>query len=110
MAAGKAEYLWKDEGVHKKPTRLPACTYIDLAFSEMDAQITDPEIFPIEENIKFPRNYLQVVKQIYKRLFRVYAHIYCSHSERIRSIGASAHLNTTFKRQKKYHTKNKKNK
>jgi len=33
-----------------------------------------------------------------------YAHIYCSHSERIKSIGASAHLNTTFKRQNKQKT------
>ena len=32
-----------------------------------------------------------------QRLFRLYAHVYCSHNDRIRSIGASAHLNTTFK-------------
>jgi MOB kinase activator 1 len=40
---------------------------------------------------------MTIVRQIYKRLFRLYAHIYCAHSDRIRSIGASAHLNTTFK-------------
>ncbi len=46
---------------------------------------------------KFPRNFLSEVKQIYKRLFRLYAHLYCTHNEKIRSIGANAHLNTCFK-------------
>jgi MOB kinase activator 1 len=36
-------------------------------------------------------------QQIYKKLFRLYAHIYYSHFEKIRSIGANAHLNTCFK-------------
>lgn len=45
---------------------------------------------------KFPRQFLSEVKQIYKRLFRLYAHLYCTHSEKIRSIGANAHLNTCF--------------
>jgi len=97
MSAGKAEYLWKDEGQYQKPTRVPAPTYIDLMMNEIDAQITDEKIFPVEENVKFPRNYMTIVRQIFKRLFRLYAHIYNSHSDRIRSIGASAHLNTTFR-------------
>ncbi len=40
---------------------------------------------------------MQVVKVIFKRLFRVYAHIYHSHFERIVTLGAEAHLNTCFK-------------
>ena len=50
QSAGKAEYLWKDENAYQKPTRLPAPTYIDLALSEIDAQITDDKIFPVEES------------------------------------------------------------
>jgi hypothetical protein len=34
---------------------------------------------------------------IFKRLFRVYAHIYHSHFQKIVSLGAEAHLNTCFK-------------
>ena len=137
-----------DSAAYKKPTRIAAPVYIDLMMSEIDSQITDENIFPVEESqfspildtsapttvthirimlascarayaclsptafvcslcslllccvcpdVKFPRNYLSVVKSIYKRLFRLYAHIYCGHIDRIRSIGASAHLNTTFK-------------
>ena len=147
MAAGKAEYLWKDPNSvqYKKPTRLPAPVYIDLMMTEIDSQITDSSIFPVEErelswgaiweggkkeplsitivmlneiplvaklidcllppsflffflsDERFPRNFMAICKQIYKRLFRLYAHIYCAHHESIRSIGASAHLNTIFR-------------
>lgn len=54
-------------------------------------------VFPPTTDAKFPRQFLSEVKQIYKRLFRLYAHLYCTHSEKIRSIGANAHLNTCFK-------------
>src|SRR3989344_5353062 len=37
------------------------------------------------------------IKQIFKRLFRVYAHIYYSHFEKIVDLGEEAHLNTCFK-------------
>jgi hypothetical protein len=39
----------------------------------------------------------QQIKQIFKRLFRVYAHIYYSHFEKIVDLGEEAHLNTCFK-------------
>jgi len=97
MSAGKAEYLWKDNGKYKKPTRLAAPQYIDLLLSWIDEQIANPQIFPVDEHAKFPRNFMSVVKNIYKRLFRLYAHLYYSHHEKIKSIGANAHLNTCFK-------------
>lgn len=37
------------------------------------------------------------MKNIFKRLFRVYAHIYHAHFPRIVSLGEEAHLNTCFK-------------
>jgi len=37
------------------------------------------------------------VQNIFKRLFRVYAHIYYCHFERISALGAEPHLNTCFK-------------
>ena len=183
MAAGKAEYLWKDGINYKKPTRVSAPVYIDLLLSWADERISNPALFPVEQgqsparrrrrrsqprthtrctaplvcngssarcalvltraacacfacpaDAKFPRQFLSEVKQIYKRLFRsaplhgraprrdhqrtkkpwsrrllthsssflsslclhmpasLYAHLYCSHSEKIRSIGANAHV------------------
>ena len=38
-----------------------------------------------------------MVKKIFTRLFRVYAHIYHSHFQKIVGLGAEAHLNTCFK-------------
>lgn len=45
----------------------------------------------------FPHNFVDVVKVIFKRLFRVYAHIYHSHFKHVCSLGEEAHLNTCFK-------------
>ena len=63
----------------------------------------------------FPANFLEQVKVclqpestpyncagaglqvLYKRLFRLYAHVYYSHFDQLRGIGANAHLNTCFK-------------
>lgn len=45
----------------------------------------------------FPSNFQDVVKTIFKRLFRVYAHIYHSHFQKIISLKEEAHMNTCFK-------------
>lgn len=45
----------------------------------------------------FPANFRDVVKTIFKRLFRVYAHIYHTHFQKIVSLKEEAHLNTCFK-------------
>jgi len=97
MSAGRNEYLWKDGANYKKPTRVSAPVYIDLLLNWVNEQISDPNLFPVEEGAKFPRNFMSRVKDLYKRLFRLYAHLYYSHFEKIASIGAKAHLNTCFK-------------
>ena len=38
------------------------------------------------------------MKKIYRRLFRVYAHMYLQHFQEIRASDAEAHLNSMFKR------------
>ena len=40
---------------------------------------------------------MSVTKNIFKRLFRIYGHIYHSHFPKIVSLGEEAHLNTSFK-------------
>lgn len=45
----------------------------------------------------FPKNFLAIEKVIFKRLFRVYAHVYHSHFSKVVDLGAEAHLNTCFK-------------
>lgn len=45
----------------------------------------------------FPKNFQSTVKQLVKRLFRVYAHIYCHHYPVIVALGLDPHMNTSFK-------------
>lgn len=45
----------------------------------------------------FPKQFKSIVKTIFKRLFRIYAHIYYSHAQEIVELGVEAHLNTAFK-------------
>lgn len=60
-------------------------------------QIDDPSVFPGQFGEPFPANFMDVVRTIFKRLFRVYAHIYHSHFKQVCSLGEEAHLNTCFK-------------
>ena len=55
------------------------------------------QIFPQRPDQPFPRTFVDTVRTIFKRLFRVYAHIYHSHWDVTVSLGAEAHLNTCFK-------------
>ena len=45
----------------------------------------------------FPKTFMCVIKVVFKRLFRVYAHIYHTHFSHLMSLGAETHLNTCFK-------------
>ena len=54
-------------------------------------------IFPVQEAQAFPENFEAYAKDIFKRLFRVYAIIYHRHFDTINGLEAAAHLNTCFK-------------
>jgi MOB kinase activator 1 len=47
--------------------------------------------------VPFPKNFPSQIRQIFKRLYRVYAHIYCHHYHVILKLGLEPHLNTSFK-------------
>ena len=57
----------------------------------------DPRIFPQQYGVPFPGNFMDVVRTVFKRLFRVYAHIYHTHFRSVCGLGEEAHLNTCFK-------------
>ncbi|CAK4084383.1 unnamed protein product [Aphanomyces euteiches] len=98
MSAGpKFEYLWKDTKDYKTPAKLAAPDYIDMLMSWVEEQLNDSTLFPTAEETPFPRGFAAAVKNIFRRLFRVYAHVYYSHFDKIVSLGAEAHLNSCFK-------------
>jgi len=91
------EYLWADGETVKKPIKVSAPKYIDLLMTWVQSILDDESVFPSSVDVPFPKNFKDVVKTIFKRLFRVYAHIYYSHFQNIVSLGEEAHLNTCFK-------------
>ncbi len=91
------EYLWADGVKIKNPIRCSSTEYVDYVMSWVEEQINNEQIFPTTSENPFPRNYIPVVKQIFTRLFRIFAIIYTQHFSRLEELGAVAHLNTSFK-------------
>jgi MOB kinase activator 1 len=63
----------------------------------VENQLNNEKIFPCALGVPFPKNFLNIIKVIFKRLFRVYAHIYHTHFQHIMLLSAETHLNTCFK-------------
>jgi len=98
MAAGpKYEYHWADGVEIKKPIKVTAPQYVEYLMTWVQKQLDDETAFPSKIGVPFPKNFSTIVKNIFKRLFRVYAHIYHSHFPTIVDLGEEAHLNTSFK-------------
>ncbi|KAH9250068.1 hypothetical protein BASA81_012114 [Batrachochytrium salamandrivorans] len=65
---------------------------------EKYVKIDDASIFPVNESEPFPPNFEQnYVKDMFKRMFRVFAIIYHRHFDKVQELDAAAHLNTCFK-------------
>jgi MOB kinase activator 1 len=98
MSAGpKYEYLWADGVKVKRPIKVSAPEYVDYLMTWVQEILDDENVFPSRVDVPFPKNFQTVVRNIFKRLFRVYAHIYYSHFQKIVTLGEEAHLNTCFK-------------
>ncbi|XP_065178783.1 MOB kinase activator 1A-like [Sycon ciliatum] len=98
MSAGpRYEYHWADGQNVKKPVKCSAPKYMDYLMSWIQEQLDDESIFPSKVGVAFPKSFMNVAKTIFKRLFRVYGHIYHQHFQSVISLGEEAHLNTSFK-------------
>lgn len=98
MTAGpKYEYRWADGVTVVTPIKVSAPEYVDRLMSWTEGQINNDAVFPTSADVAFSKNFKSTVRQIFKRLFRVYAHIYHSHFDKVVELSAEAHLNTCFK-------------
>jgi len=98
MSAGsKFEYLWADGQEYKQPTKVTAPKYVQLLFAWVQNQLDRESIFPNQPNTPFPPDFRERVQAIFKRLFRVYAHVFYCHYERVKELTFEAHLNSCFK-------------
>ena len=98
LSHDRYEYLWADGVKFKKPTRLSATEYVENLMEWIQQGLDDETLFPIKTGVAFPKKFSSAVKQIFKRLLRVYAHIYHAHFDKILLLKAEAHMNTSFKR------------
>jgi MOB kinase activator 1 len=110
MSAGQRyEYLWADPGptkssanvpgasVTREPLKMSAPEYVDTLMTYIQSRIDDEATFPSKIGAPFPKTFGNVVRTIWRRLFRVYAHVYCEHFSVIVGLGLESHLNTSFK-------------
>lgn len=101
MTAGRRfEYLWADGVKYIKPVKLAAPDYVQHLMSWVEKML-EPYVSrrKLTKSGKFvDESWKKVFKFVFKRLFRVYAHIYHSHMKIIDELKVQKHLNTSFKR------------
>lgn len=97
FGAGEFTYKWSDETTTKGPVSVSAPQYVENLFNWIERQLSDERIFPVDVKQPFPDDFHRRVKHIFSRLFRVYAHIYCSHMSHIVAQHAEKHVNSSLK-------------
>jgi len=91
------EYRWADGVNIVKPMRCSSPEYVDYVMMWVEDQINNEDIFPVQETQAFPSDFKVYVRDIFKRLFRIFAIIYHKHFQTIEKLEAAPHLNTCFK-------------
>ena len=102
-------------GTSRKVIKCTAPRYTDYLMTWVQATLEDESVFPTNVGVPFPDDFDSVVKTIFRRLFRVYAHVYLAHFDQIRkesflvksrqrelaycaeNLKEDAHMNTSFK-------------
>jgi len=102
MTAGRRfEYLWADGDKYIQPVKLCAPEYVKKLMAWVQKGL-EPYVERIKKgtagDYEGNREWRKALKNIFKRLFRVYAHIYHSHMKVVEELGVLKHLNTSFQR------------
>ncbi|KAL7719704.1 Mob1/phocein family protein [Entamoeba marina] len=82
-AGATIEYLWLED---ESPVKMGAPDYINKLFTWIQECFDDTKIFPTEFGSSTPKPFKQTVCKIFKRLFRVYAHMFHSHTEHLEQL------------------------
>ncbi|XBW35175.1 hypothetical protein QEN19_000738 [Hanseniaspora menglaensis] len=95
IATNEYEYLWNINGI---PKSVSAPDYVKYLMQWCQKIFDNEKVFPTDNNVPFPSNFEKsYVKPMLKRLFRVYAHIYCHHFNEIYEMNLQVLLNTSFR-------------
>lgn len=97
MNAGSYTFAWADGDKIKEPMKLSAPKYFETLLMWVEKQLSDESFLPVKPGVPFPPTYRKGMRVIYKRLFRIYAHIFHAHFKEMMEQEADAHLNHSFK-------------
>ncbi|CCK70456.1 Mob1p KNAG_0E01940 [Huiozyma naganishii CBS 8797] len=97
IATNEYEYLWSFQR-GQAPISVSAPKYVECLMKWCQEQFDDEAVFPSRKDGVFPARFCdKVVIPILRRLFRVYAHIYCHHFNEILELNLQTVLNTSFR-------------
>ncbi|KAG0745869.1 hypothetical protein G6F57_003965 [Rhizopus arrhizus] len=95
MSAGPGvEYTWSDS--LSKKAKLSAPQYIDYMTTSMENTLSDESIFPTKSGVDFPKELPSVIKRMFGQMFRLFAHIYHEHYDKVLSLNEEPHFNSLF--------------
>lgn len=95
MSAGPGtNYLWKD--TNGQAINLPACQYIEYVLTWISNKINDQTVFPTRTGGAFPPNFIKDCKNIVRQMFRIFAHMYHNHFDKLVHLSLEAHWNSFF--------------
>ena len=95
MNAGPhTDYLWLD--ANNRQVSLPASQYIDLALTWINNKVNDKNLFPTSSGVSFPQAFQRDIQRIMIQMFRIFAHIYHHHFDKIIHLSLEAHWNSFF--------------
>lgn len=80
--------MWCDGVTFKQPISIPARTYMKFCLLWTQQQLKDPKVITTAPNALYSADSLSTWKMMYRRLLRVYAHLYINHQEDFEKIGA----------------------
>ncbi|KAL9642180.1 hypothetical protein ABK040_007183 [Willaertia magna] len=98
MAAGaNFQYLWRDptSKQYKKATEVSAPTYIALSMDKLEQILNDEKLFPTGG--EFPKDFKDIVKEMFKKIFRIYAHVFHHHYQEVLQLKMENNFQFAFK-------------
>jgi len=95
MNAGQRfEYRWFNG---TSAVTLSAPVYVRTLFTWVESLLKCSSLFPTEPGVPFRPDFLAHCRIVFKRLFRVYAHLYYSHVDNMCQLKVLTHVNTSLK-------------
>lgn len=64
--------------------------------SSIQNMLNDESLFPTKAGRDFPPEFPQLIRRIFGQLFRLFAHIYHHHYDKILALHEEPHLNSLF--------------